>query len=264
MGPVKRCAVHRTKIAYGAEPSQFGHLYHVADPADRPRRMRPVVLVHGGYWTTEFSLIIESAIARQYAERGALVWNVEYRRVGEAGGGWPGTGADVRAAIEALDTSVADALDPDLAACVDWADVAVVGHSAGGHLALWSVAHLGARTSSTVITTVVAQASALDLVGAGRAARPSVEGLMGATYDEAPEQYRQASPIEQEPFDAHVVAIHGTLDTAIPVDVSRHYVETVSARGQSAELVVVPDEGHDAFVDPRSVCNRHTLRALGI
>ena len=87
---------------------------------------------------------------------------------------------------------------------------------------------------------------------------------MGGPYDAAPERYRQASPIEQEPFDAHVVAIHGTLDTAIPVDVSRHYVETVCARGQSAELIVVPDEGHDAFVDPRSVSNRQTLRVLGI
>lgn len=261
---MKRCAVHRTKIAYGTEPSQFGHLYHVADPADRPGRMRPVVLVHGGYWTTEFGLTIESAIARQYAERGALVWNVEYRRVGETGGGWPSSGTDVRSAVEALDGVVPDALDADLRACVDWTDVAVVGHSAGGQLAIWTVAQLGAKTSSTVITTVVAQASALDLVGAGRAARPSVEGLMGAPYAEAPERYRQASPIEQDPFDAHVVAIHGTLDTAIPVDVSRHYVDTVSARGQSAELIVVPDEGHDAFVDPRSVCNRQTLRVLGI
>lgn len=261
---MKRCAVHRSKIAYGGEPSQFGHLYHVASPDDRPDRMRPVVLVHGGYWTTEFSLTIESAIARQYAERGALVWNVEYRRIGEAGAGWPASGTDVRSAIEALDTEIPDALEPDLRACVDWTDVAVVGHSAGGQLALWSVAQLRAKTASTTITTVVAQAAALDLVGAGRAARPSVEGLMGGPYDAAPERYRQASPIEQEPFDAHVVAIHGTLDTAIPVDVSRHYVETVCARGQSAELIVVPDEGHDAFVDPRSVSNRQTLRVLGI
>lgn len=261
---VKRCAVHRSKLVYGSEPSQFGHLYLAADVADRPERIRPVVLVHGGYWTTEFGLTIESAIARQYAERGALVWNVEYRRVGEPGGGWPATGRDVVAAIEALEGPVREALDPHAAAALDWSSVAVVGHSAGGQLAVWATARLGARTATTRISTVVAQSAALDLVAAGRTGRESVYALMGGAYTDMPQRYRDASPIEQAPFDAHVVAIHGGLDTAIPVDVSRRYVQTVAARGQSAELIVVPDEGHDAFVDPRSVCNRQTLRVLGL
>lgn len=259
-----RSAIRRTKIAYGISDSQFGHLYHAAEHTELPDSIRPVVLIHGGYWTTEFSLIIESAIARQYAECGALVWNVEYRRVGEDGGGWPNTGRDVIAAIGGLDGPVRESLDRQIADRVDWNSVAVVGHSAGGQLAVWAVAQLRARTAAARITTVVAQSAALDLVAAGKLARPSVQALMGRTYAQAPERYRSASPAEQDPFDAHVVAIHGDLDTAIPVDGSRHYVDTVTARGQSAELIVVPGEGHDAFVDPRSACSRRTIRALGL
>ncbi|MGC4932821.1 alpha/beta hydrolase family protein [Gordonia sp. DT30] len=256
--------MHRTTIAYGEANSQFGHLYHAAAEADLPATVRPVVLIHGGYWTTEFSLTIESAIARQYAERGALVWNVEYRRIGEDGGGWPNTGRDVIAAIRALDGAVPNACDRAVAERVDWNSVAVVGHSAGGQLAVWATAQLDARTANTRITTVVAQSAALDLETAGQAGRPSVQALMGRPHAQAPERYRAASPIEQGPFDAHVVVIHGDRDAAIPVQSSRHYVEVVAARGQSAELIVVGDEGHDAFVDPRSVCNRQTIRALGL
>lgn len=262
MTAAKRCAVHRTKVPYGDGPSRFGHVYHAAEQADRPASMRPVVLIHGGYWTTEFALTIETAIARQYAERGALVWNVEYRRVGEDGGGWPNTGRDVVAALSALDGPVRSALAPDVAERVDWSSVAVVGHSAGGQLGVWAVAQLGAQTQRTSITTVVAQSAALDLEAAS--GRPSVRALLGRDFADAPERYRAASPLTQDPFDAHVVAIHGDQDTSIPLEVSRHYVESVGARGQSAELIVVPGEGHDAFVDPRSMCSRQTIRALEI
>ncbi|MFT4043315.1 MAG: alpha/beta hydrolase [Gordonia sp. (in: high G+C Gram-positive bacteria)] len=284
MVQVNRRAVTRSKIAYGPATSQFGHLYLASDylaPNDSapnysapnycaadgtglPPRIRPVVLVHGGYWSTEFGLTISSAVARHYAESGALVWNVEYRRVGEPGGGWPATGRDVIAAIEALDGPVRAALEPPVRARVDWSSVGVVGHSAGGQLAIWSVARLGARTQSTRITTVVVQSAALDLVAAGAAGRTSVCELMGADYVQAPDRYRDASPIEQQPFDAHVVAIHGERDLMIPVEVSREYVRVAGARGQSTELIVIAGEGHDAFVDPRSAGNRQTMRVLGI
>ncbi|MDL9935509.1 alpha/beta hydrolase fold domain-containing protein [Gordonia sp. ABSL1-1] len=261
---LRRCPVHRSKIEYGDAPAQFGHLYHASDVADLPDTMRPIVLVHGGYWTTEFGLTIQSAIARQYAERGALVWNIEYRRVGEPGGGWPTSGNDVVAAIRALDDPVRGSLSAEVAPRVDWSSVAVVGHSAGGQLAIWSAAQLGARTARSRIDLVIAQAAALDLVGAGQADRPSVRALMGAFYRDAPERYRAASPMAAPVFDARVVAIHGERDAAIPVEVSREYVRQVSARGQRAEVIVVPEEGHDVFVDPRSVGNRQTMRVLGV
>ncbi|MGV9710354.1 alpha/beta hydrolase family protein [Gordonia sp. NPDC003424] len=259
---VKRCPAHRIKVEYGSEPSQFGHIYHPTDGLGPDGAIPLVVLIHGGYWTTEFALTIQTAIARQLTERGAVVWNVEYRRVGEPGGGWPGTGRDVVAALRALDGPVVDALPTDIAARLDRNSVAVVGHSAGGQLAVWSVAQLGARTGTCTIRTVIAQSAALDLEAG--ADRPSIRNLLGRPVDEIPHRYSEASPIRQEPFDAHVIALHAENDTAIPVESSRRYVERVSAQGQSAELIVVPGEGHDAFVDPRSACARRTVRLLGV
>lgn len=259
---MKRCAVHRVKVAYGEAPSQFGHVYHPREDPTPDAPIRPVVLVHGGYWSTEFGLTIETAIARMLTERGAVVWNVEYRRVGEPGGGWPTTGRDIVAALQALDDVVPESLPVDTRARVDWSSVAVVGHSAGGQLAVWAVAQLGARTRATAITTVIAQSAALDLTI--KADRPSLVALMGRPYAEIPHRYAEASPSTLAPFDAHVIALHAEEDTAIPVEISRRYVAEVSARGQSAELVVVPGEGHDAFVDPRSACTRQTVRLLGI
>jgi dipeptidyl aminopeptidase/acylaminoacyl peptidase len=129
---------------------------------------------------------------------------------------------------------------------------------------VWAVAKLGAKTKRTTISTVIAQAAPLDLQAGGRVGRPSLRALMGASVKEAPQLYRDASPVDQSPFPAHVVAIHGELDESVPVEVSRDYVHRVVAAGQSAELVVVPGEGHDVFVNPRSRGHRETVRVLGI
>jgi acetyl esterase/lipase len=260
------CAVEvtvtRVKLAYGERNSQFGHVYLPKSPAPGP--VPVIVLVHGGYWSTEFGLTIETAIARDLAARGAVVWNIEYRRVGEQGGGWPRTGNDVVAAISALDGPVRYALPETIATAADWSKVTVIGHSAGGQLAVWAVARLGAKTKKTIITTVIAQAAPLDLTEGGRVGRPSLRALMGASITQAPQLYRDASPAQLPPFPAHVVAIHGDLDESVPVAVSSHYVRGAVAAGQSAELIVVPDEGHDVFVNPRSRGHRETVRVLGI
>jgi acetyl esterase/lipase len=254
-------ALKRHRIAYGDAESQFGHLY---EPVTAGDRVPLVVLIHGGFFSTRFALTIETAIARLLAQRGAAVWNIEYRRVEEAGGGWPGTGADVVAAMRALDDAVPAVLPADLADRLAVDDVAVVGHSAGGLLAVWASAAVAGRTRRTRITRVVAQSAVLDLTDPRARNRPTPRNLMGRHYDEIPERYAQASPILAPVFDARVVAIHAGDDAAVPVESSRRYVEAVSARGQSAELVVVPGEGHDAFVDPRSACTRQTLRSLGV
>lgn len=223
-----------------------------------------MVLIHGGFFSTRFTLTIETAVARLLAQRGAVVWNVEYRRVEEEGGGWPGTGADAVAALRALDDVVPAALPADWASRVAFDDVAVVGHSAGGLLAVWAPAEVAGRTKRARITRVVAQSAVLDLTHPQTCNRPTPRNLMGGRYVDIPERYARASPVHAPVFDAHVVAIHAGDDAAVPVESSRRYVEAATARGQSAELIVVPGEGHDAFVDPRSACTRQTLRVLGI
>ncbi len=258
----------RTKIGYGEGHSQFGHLYlptRARPGVDDEHRPTPVVvIVHGGSWSTDFELIVETPVARDLAERGAIVWNVEYRRTGEDGGGWPGTGHDVADAILALDGPVRHALPTDLAQRADWSHVSVVGHSAGGQLALWAVSRLAARTPRSIIAVVVVQAPVSDMVRVGERGHVALAAFIGSEFHETPHHYRDASPAHLPSFPAHVAVVHGDLDTVVPLAMSSDYVDAVRSRGQSAELITVLGEGHDAFVDPTSRCHRETLRLLGI
>ncbi|MFZ2510519.1 MAG: prolyl oligopeptidase family serine peptidase, partial [Gordonia sp. (in: high G+C Gram-positive bacteria)] len=190
----------------------------------------------------------------------------EYRRVdldggGRSGGGWPQTGRDVLAALAALDGPVAEQLG--LAGiAVDRRDVAVVGHSAGGQLAVWAVAHLGARTQRHRITTVVPQSAVLDFTVPDVRDKASVVALLGATYAEAPQRYRDASPAHGPISDALIAVVHTTQDQSVPVERSRQYVQTMAERGQRVTLTEVPGD-HAAFLDLRSAAHRQTLRTLG-
>jgi acetyl esterase/lipase len=116
-------------VKYGSSDSQEGDLY-------LPSKQRPPVicLLHGGFWRMPYSRDEMTLIAQDLAARGFAVWNIEYRRIGALGGGWPGTFQDVTAGIDHLATFVADGVELDLNR------VTVIGHSAGGHLALWSAA----------------------------------------------------------------------------------------------------------------------------
>lgn len=255
--------MQRVKIPYGDSPSTFGHLYLPSASARSADHAPLVVLVHGGYWSTEYSLVVYTGLARLLADRGAVVWNVEYRRVGEDGGGWPMTGRDVVDAIRALDGSVADRL----AAAnipVDTGHAAVVGHSAGGQLAVYATAVLRGTTRRFTLGTVIAQSPVLDFTETGAFDRPSVVELMGARFAAIGDRYREASPSEQPPFASTIAVIHTVDDQSVPIEMSRRFVARAVERGQSAVLYEVPGEGHDAFVDPTSAATRQTLRVLGI
>lgn len=255
--------MRRIKIPYGDAPSTFGHLYLPGEAARGSGRAPLVVLVHGGYWSTEYSLVVYTGIARALTERGAVVWNVEYRRVGEDGGDWPTTGRDVIDAITALDGPVTDQL-ATAGIAVDHRHASIVGHSAGGQLAVYAAATLGGRTGRFTFDTVVAQSPVLDFTETGAFERPAVVALMGAPFAQVPDRYREASPTEAMPFDSTVAVVHTVDDSSVPIAMSRRYVTGATARGQRAVLYDVPDGGHDAFVDPASDATRKTLRVLGI
>ncbi|MFT3661814.1 MAG: prolyl oligopeptidase family serine peptidase [Gordonia sp. (in: high G+C Gram-positive bacteria)] len=275
----------RRKIAYGEHPSQYGHLY-LPDRERASGRAPLVVLVHGGSWSAEFALVVYSAVARDLVARGAVVWNVEYRRLGDGGtggdgpahsvpgggdvspahsvpgGGWPQTGRDVVAALRALDGPVAGELAV-AGIAVDRQHVSVVGHSAGGQLATWAVAQLGARTDGHRITTVVPQSAVLDLTVDGARDKESVTAFLGASYRQAPRRYTEASPAHAPVTDARLHVVHTTDDRAVPLAMSEHYVAVMTERGQSAMLTEVPGE-HACFVNPKTPAHRATLRALGL
>ncbi len=239
--------------AYGEGPDQVGDLWLPEGAGPHP----VVVLVHGGFWRAEFGRDLMDPLARDLVGRGWAAWNVEYRRVGQEGGGWPGTFDDVAAAVDHL---------AELDAPLDLDRVAVVGHSAGGHLAGW-VAGRGnlpadAPGADPRVTprAAVSQAGVLDLETAERTdlGEGAVVDLLGAALADEPERYRRASPIDLVPTGIPVLCVHGDDDGIVPRSQSQDYAAAAVAAGDPAELLPyvgnhfdVIDPGHGSWTDTR-------------
>jgi acetyl esterase/lipase len=210
-----------------------------------------VVTIHGGSWSVGYGRIVMRALAADAARRGYAAWNIEYRRIGRnQGGGWPATFEDVAAAVDHL-TELRDPLD--------LTRVAVVGHSAGGQLALW----VAGRTALTPaepgagprVEPVVAVSAAgmNDLAGAWRDHPRGIVGtLLGGGPDEVPERYAAADPIAQVPLALPVLLVHGTDDKTVSVRRSRDYAQAARERGGQVDLVEIPGPAgaHRRHVDP--------------
>lgn len=237
------------RIPYGDDPSQLGELHLPAGDG----RVPVVVVVHGGYWRAAFGFELGTPLAVDLANAGVAAWNIEYRRVGN-GGGWPATFDDVATAVDALAGAVQDAAGGRL----DLGDVRAVGHSAGGHLAVWAAGRAllpaGAPGAGPTVTLsrVVSQAGVLDLVGGYRAGLGggAVAELLGPAPEEDPERYAVASPLARLPLGVPVTCVHGDADTTVPLNQSETYVAAATAAGDPAELVVLTGVDHFALIDP--------------
>lgn len=207
------------------------------------------VLVHGGYWRDRHDRHLMDPIAADLARRGWLAWNVEYRRVGADGGGWPTTFDDVRRAVAALDRAPV---------AIDGERIVVVGHSAGGQLALWLAA------TGAGIAGVVAQAPVTDLHRSWRdhASDDAVVGLLGGPPGVVPERYGTASPLRLVPIGVPQLVMHGTADAAVPHAMSVDYVAAARAAGDDVDFVSLPGADHFAVIDPRSPAWRTQLTWL--
>lgn len=235
-----------TTIAYGDDPSQVADL--VVPAGEGPFGV--VVMIHGGFWRAEFDRSLGTPLCADIAAKGvAACWNIEYRRVGD-GGGWPATFDDVAAAIDHL----ASLDDPRL----DLSRVVTVGHSAGGHLAVWAAARqnvpAGFPGADPIVRPVaaVSQAGVLDLVRCAdaRTGGQACPDLMGGRPDEVPDRYAAASPIMLMPTPATIVALHGDFDGVVPPSQSQSFVDAARRAGQDVELVLLPKTGHFEVIDP--------------
>jgi acetyl esterase/lipase len=204
--------------------------------------------LHGGYWRTQYGKNTCRPLAERLRSRGYAVWNVEYRRVGpgrKGGGGWPATFDDVAAALDLL---------AELSEPLDLADVTVLGHSAGGQLALWASRReqlpAGAVGAEPAVrpARVVALAPLTDLASAGDAG----VALMGGTRAELPEPWEQADPSSAPVPAVPTLVVHPLDDQTIPVARSRHYVDVCRAAGAPVTLASPGDEGHMHVILPTS------------
>ncbi len=234
-------------IAYGSDPLQVGELRLPTTPGPRP----VAVVLHGGCWQSEYDRTYTGRMSTALAQAGFAVWTPEYRRLGDAGGGWPGTFLDVADAIEKL---------RELAAphSLDLSRVVLIGHSAGGQLALWyaGTPRLPAtsplhRTNPLSIRGVVALAAVSDLTAHDTACGDSGLELVGGVAISAA-HLREASPLAMVPLGVSTISLHGTRDIVVPPALSQTFVTASAKSGDHARLVVCPDAGHFELIDPAS------------
>ena len=222
------------RIDYGGDALQFGELRLPETSGPRP----VIVFIHGGCWLNQFSLDHVAAMSRALANQGYAVWTPEYRRVGDEGGGWPGTFQDIARSVTALREL---ALDHSL----DLSRVVVMGHSAGGHLALWLAAQNNLPLRGVVSLAGICDLKAYERLGNDCAA--SLPGLLGGASREVPERWAMANPIELPPIRIPVSLIHGNRDTIVPLAQSESF-----AVAAGCKLDVVKGGGHFDMVSPHA------------
>jgi acetyl esterase/lipase len=244
-------------IAYGPSPDHVGDLYLPHRARHRSPGRAPVIgLLHGGFWRMPYGRDHIAPIAVDLADRGFAVWNLEYRRVGTAGGGWPGTLQDVGAGIDHLATLAQDG-EP-----IDLDRVTIVGHSAGGHLALWSAfkdfgSGQGFQPKRVKVSGAVALAAVADLALAHelRCGNGAVENFLGGSPLTVAARYQSTSPMEMLPIGVQQLLVHGSIDVDVPVVISRRYAAAAAAAGDDVNFIELADAEHMDFIDPSSLAH---------
>jgi acetyl esterase/lipase len=241
-----------TRHRYGAHPRQVCDLHVPHGKGPHP----VAVVLHGGYWQAPYTKLIMRPMCVDLARRGYAALNVEYRRLGRDGGGWPQTFDDVAAAIDLL----ADLDVPSL----DLARVTLVGHSAGGQLALWAAgrsrlpADAPGAGPRVLAARVLALAAVCDLERAGKVA----VALLGGAPAELPDRWAQADPMRRIPLAVPVGLVHGVRDATVSVERSREYAAAAGAAGAPVTLIETQGEHRDP-IDPARPAWRAAAGWLG-
>jgi acetyl esterase/lipase len=257
LGPL--CTPAGERIQYGSDPLQFGELTLPNGPGPHPL----VINVHGGCWLAEYSIDHTRAMARALAGAGLAVWNLEYRRVGHEGGGWPGTFRDVSRGVEHART-----LAP--LRSLDLTRVCLMGHSAGGHLALWLAARKRLPRTAELylenplsIRGVVALAPATELreLQAREVFDRVVDRLMGGSPADVPGRYAIASPSDLVPLGVPQALIVGRHDDFWGWNAEAYFAAARAAGEPRVRLEIIENAGHFEVIAPASTAWPHVVAA---
>ncbi|MBM0278803.1 alpha/beta hydrolase family protein [Micromonospora tarensis] len=239
-------------VPYGDDPNQVADLRR---PAGTGPARPLVIVVHGGFWRAEYDRRHTGPLAAALAAAGYPVAQLEYRRTGQPGGGWPGTLGDALTGVAELPALAAEALPGR----VTPAAPILLGHSAGGHLALYVAA-----TAPATVGGVLALAPVADLAEAYRRDLDSgaVAALLGGAPTEVPDRYAAADPRSLVPIRARTVVMHGSEDLQVPAKMSREFVARARAAESDISLVELPECEHFGLIDPESAAWPRVLAVL--
>jgi acetyl esterase/lipase len=248
-------------LHYGPHSLQFGQLWLPDAPAPHPL----VVFIHGGCWLNAYDVEHGKPLASALAARGFAVWSVEYRRIGDAGGGWPGTLQDVGSAIDYV--RVLAQQFP-----VDLSRVVLTGHSAGGHLTLWGAARAGFQPDSAlyvrdafVARGAIGLAAIADLAlySAGQSScEQATLALMGGGSEQHPERYAAASPTRLVPWATPTRLIHGREDGIVPLAQANALAAAAAGSDQQIPITWIDGAGHFDLIHPGTKAFQALLTAL--
>lgn len=251
------------RIAYGDHALQFGDLRLPDSEGPWP----VAVLIHGGCWQSIATLQYFDRVAEAISDLGVATWNIEYRPVDVEGGGWPNTFLDVGRGVDHVRELAGEH-------GLDFERVITLGHSAGGHLALWAAGRARIESDSELyVADPLPVSGAVSLAGIPELRRyrelesaPCGEGivdrLMGGGPRDVPGRYLAGSPFQMLPLHVRQIHITGRNDDIVPSrQVSAYNYESQSA-GDDSQLIVVPDAGHYEVVWPESAAWQQVEQAI--
>lgn len=242
------------RIAYGRDPLQVGDLWLPKGTGARP----VVLMIHGGCWQTDVAdRTIMDWAAADLATHGIAVWNIDYRGVDRPGGGYPGTFLDVANAADLLRS-----IGPRYRLKTD--RIVAVGHSAGGHLALWLAGRDRLPKTSVLrmdhpiaVRAVIALGALPDLPAArdlpgNDCGVTGVPPLVGTPGPGRPDVFADTSVPNLLPLGVAQILVNGARDRIAPPSIARSYVAQARAKGDNVQYVEVPGSGHVELIAPGS------------
>ncbi len=207
-----------------------------------------VALIHGGCWLSQFDIAHTQALSNALSDAGFAVWNIEYRRTGN-GGEWPIALTDIQAAISELSRQKGDDLD--------LSSISIVGHSAGGHLAMLASARpeaLNLPESTQIKTVGLAPIIDIEAYSLGdNSCQTATPKFMQGTVEERKLEYAQASVLNSRFSKDFSYVLIGGNDVIVPAEYSSH---------DDTQLIRVEQAGHFDWIHPRTEAFKQLLFVL--